>query len=270
MGRKVFDMSKISVSVHKFSSCDGCQLAFLNLGKDLLSLPEFIEIRHFAEAGPIDIESSVDIAFVEGSISTPDDLQRIKKIRENSNYLITIGACATSGGIQALRNLADTKSWIANIYAKPEYINSLDSSTAISDHAKVDFELWGCPINSQQLLSAIRSLLFGVAPLKDSSKVCMECKRRNIVCLMVTKGVPCMGPVTQAGCAALCPSFGRDCYACYGPGENANTTALANRFAGLGLMPEEIAQRFLFINNNAGSFKQEGLRWKAQSITKSK
>ena len=181
-----------------------------------------------------------------------------------------MGACATSGGIQALRNLADTKSWIANIYAKPEYINSLESSTAISDHVKVNFELWGCPINSQQLLSAIRSLLFGVEPLKDSNKVCMECKRRNIVCVMVTKGVPCMGPVTQAGCGALCPSFGRDCYACYGPAENANTTALANRLDGLGLVSEDIAQRFLFINSNASSFKQEGQLWKGHSTTKSK
>ena len=257
-------MSKVSVAVHKFSSCDGCQLAFLNLGKDLLSLPEFIEIKHFAEAGPVDVDAAVDIAFVEGSISTPDDLERIHKIRENSNYLITMGACATSGGIQALRNMADTKSWIANIYAKPESIKSLDSSTPISDHVNVNLELWGCPINRQQLLSAIRSLLFGVEPPKDSHKLCMECKRHNIVCVMVTKGEPCMGPVTQAGCGALCPSFGRDCYACYGPGDTANTTALANRLAGLGLVPEDIAQRFLFINNNADSFKQEGLHWKTK------
>jgi coenzyme F420-reducing hydrogenase gamma subunit len=263
-------MSKISVSVHKFSSCDGCQLAFLNLGTDLLSLPELLDIKHFAEAGPVDMESSVDIAFVEGSISTPDDLERIKKIRENSNYLITIGACATSGGIQALRNLADTKSWITNIYANPEYINSLDTSTPISDYVKVDFELWGCPINSQQLLAAIRSLLFGVEPLKDSNNVCMECKRRNIVCVMITKGVPCMGPITQAGCGALCPSFGRDCYACYGPAENANTTAHAARLAGLGLVPEEIAQRYLFINSNNETFKQTGVQWKTQEKVKTK
>jgi len=255
-------MSKVTVAVHKFSSCDGCQLALLNLGEPLLVLSQLIDIKHFAEAGPLDEEAEVDIAIIEGSISTSKDIQRIQKIRDNSTYLMTIGACATSGGIQALRNMANTNEWIAGIYANPSLIDSLDNSTAIKNHVKVDMELWGCPINKHQIVNAIRALLFGVLPKVDNDKVCMECKRQQTVCVMVSKNEPCMGPVTRTGCGALCPHVGRDCYGCYGPAENTNTPAMANRLQGLGLLDEEVAQRFLFINNNAEAFNKEGIRWK--------
>ena len=255
-------MNKTTVAVHKFSSCDGCQLALLNLGEPLLLLNQLIDIKHFAEAGPLDEEAKVDIAIVEGSISTSKDSDRLQKIRDNSTYLITIGACATSGGIQALRNMASTNEWIADIYARPSLIDSLDNSTAIKDQVKVDLELWGCPINQQQILTAIRALLFGVLPKEENDKVCMECKRQQNVCVMVTKSEPCMGPVTRTGCGALCPRVGRDCYACYGPAENANTQAMANRLQGLGLLDDEVAKRFLFINSAAEQFHQEGQRWK--------
>ncbi len=257
-------MKKPTVAVHKFSSCDGCQLALLNLGEQLLVLAQLVDIIHFAEAGPIDTDTIVDIAIVEGSISTSQDSDRLKTIRDNSSYLISIGACATSGGLQALRNMADTNEWIADIYANPSVIDSLDNSTPINDHVKVDLELWGCPINQQQIIMAIRSLLFGVIPVDEHDKVCMECKRQQNVCVMVTKNEPCMGPVTRTGCGAICPGVGRDCYACYGPSENANTQALANRFHGLGLVNYEIAQRFLFINSGADVFQQQGKHLKEE------
>jgi len=258
---------KPTIAVHKFSSCDGCQLAFINLGESLISLAQQVDILHFAEAGPVNTDATVDIAFIEGSVSTKEDLSRLKNIRENSRYVITIGACATSGGIQALRNMQNTNEWIAEIYASPSLIESLDKSTPIKDHIKVDIELWGCPISQQQLLSAIRSLLLGVLPKEENDKVCMECKRQQTVCVMVTKKQACMGPVTRTGCGALCPHAGRDCYGCYGPSENINGHALANRFQGFGLLSDEIARRFLFINSNAESFKQEGLHWKNESKT---
>ena len=176
---------------------------------------------------------------------------------------MTIGACATSGGIQALRNMADTNEWIADIYANPSVIDSLDNSTAIKDHVKVDLELWGCPINQHQILMAIRTLLFGVLPAEENDKVCMECKRQQTVCVMVTKNEPCMGPVTRTGCGALCPHVGRDCYGCYGPSDNPNTAAMANRLSGLGLVDEQVAQRFMFINSGAKSFNKEGRRWQS-------
>ncbi len=257
--------AKPRIAVHKFSSCDGCQLAFLNLGEDLLVLNELVEIVHFAEAGMLDDKASVDIAFIEGSISTAEDIQRIRTIREQSQYLITIGACATSGGLQSLRNLAQSNDWLAAIYPTPDYIDSLEHVTPVRAQVHVDFELWGCPINQRQLIAVIRALLWGTLPDVEQDKLCLECKRQQHVCVMVTQGTPCLGPVTRNGCGALCPSVGRGCYGCYGPGENPNTTALGQRFEGLGLLPEQIANQFLAINSQAEPFKTSGIIWKEKS-----
>lgn len=250
---------KPRIAVHKFTSCDGCQLAFLNLGETLVQLADIVDIVHFAEAGPLGFDEHVDVAFVEGSISTPHDLQRIQQVRSNSTWLVTIGACATAGGVQALRGLADAKTWVEGIYASPEYIDSLATSTPISEHVKVDLELWGCPVNGRQVLGALRALLSGVMPPEEEDKVCLECKRKQTVCVMVAHNIPCMGPVTRTGCGALCPSFGRDCYGCYGPAENCNTQSMSRRLEGIGLVREEIARRYLFINNGAPVFRQAGL-----------
>lgn len=246
--------AKPRVAVHKFSSCDGCQLAFLNLGEDLLTLAERVDLVHFAEAGPLDLDTDVDVAFVEGSVSTPEDIERIQHIRQHSRLLIPIGACATAGGIQALRNGVFGAHWVTQIYSHPEAISSLAQSTPISSHVEVDFELWGCPVSGSQMLAVVNSLLLGVAPRDNADKVCTECKRQGYPCVMVSRGIACMGPVTRAGCGALCPSLGRDCYGCYGPAENANTDALAAQFRSLGLAPLDIIQRFQSINSQAPVF----------------
>jgi len=255
-------MGRPRLAVHKFASCDGCQLAFLNAGESLLVLADLVDIVHFAEAGPIDPDAQVDMAFVEGSVSTSEDLDRIARIRENSRFLVTIGACATAGGLQALRNLGDNHDWVASLYAQPEYIDSLATSTAIAGHVKVDLELWGCPVNGRQVLAAVRALLFGVSPVEENDKVCLECKRAQTVCVMIARGEPCMGPVTRTGCGAICPRFGRDCYACYGPAENVNAQALGQRLEGLGLTAAAIARRFLFINSGALAFREAGQYWR--------
>jgi len=256
--------AKPKIAVHKFSSCDGCQLAFLNLGETLLELPKLVDIVHFAEAGPMDEDQPVDVALVEGSVNTEHDLERIQRIRKNSRYLISIGACATSGGLQALRNMADADAWEKAIYAAPEHLDSLDTATPIAAHVRVDLALWGCPVNSRQVLSALRDLLFGVAPREETRPLCMECKRLGKVCTLVTQQAPCLGPVTQAGCGALCPSMGRACYACYGPSEQVNDRSLGRRFEGFGLLPVEVARRFHFINNAAPAFKAAGDRYRGE------
>ena len=250
---------KAKVAVHKFSSCDGCQLAFLNLGPALLDLAQAVELVHFAEAGPLAEDAEVDIAFVEGSVTTPHDVERIARVRERSKYLVTIGACATAGGIQALRNHADGEAWMAAVYATPAHIDTLATSTPISQHVKVDFELWGCPVNGRQLVATVNSLLLGVSPADPAEKVCMTCKQNQTVCVMVARGVPCMGPVTRTGCGALCPAFGRDCFACYGPAESPNTRALARRLDGLGLSAEATAHRFAYINSEAPAFREAAM-----------
>src|SRR5579885_2326919 len=238
------------LAVYKFTSCDGCQLAFLNAGEALLTLSGLVEIVHFSELGKVDPDAKVDIAFVEGSISTPDEEEKIKRIRENSRYIITIGACATAGGIQALRNFGSHENWIASVYASPEHIKTLNTSSAISRHIKVDWELWGCPVNTKQVMDAIRSLLSNASPRIKRDAVCIECKRKGNVCVLVAKNEPCMGPVTQTGCGALCPSVGRACYGCYGPNENPNPQSLGQWFEQYeGLSKEAIANRFLHINN---------------------
>jgi len=253
--------NKARVAVHKFSSCDGCQLAFLNLGEALLALARQVDIVHFAEAGPIDAEQNVDVAFVEGSISTPEDIERIRLIRENSAYLIAIGACATSGGLQALRNLHDANEWKASVYPKPEVIALLDTSTPIAKHVHVDLELQGCPVTSTQVVDAVKSLLAGFVPEERSEKVCLECKRQGNVCVLVTGQQLCMGPVTQTGCGALCPSYRRDCYGCFGVAENINPASLAHQFEQLNASANRIAHRLLFINSGSEVLKNEGSDW---------
>jgi len=242
------------LAVHKFSSCDGCQLALLNLGEGLLDLAERVDIVHFAEFGALDEAAAVDIALVEGSISTPHEVERIQAVRERSQYLIALGACATSGGIQALRNLSHAPDWTRAVYAQPEHISVLDRVVPLSAHVRVDLELWGCPVNAYQVLSAMHDLLAGVAPAPSRDKLCMECKRIGNVCVVVAEGRPCMGPVTQTGCGVLCPSQGRDCFGCYGPSETPNVAALAARLRGLGLSQQDVTQRFLAINSGAPEF----------------
>jgi len=241
-------------AVHKFSSCDGCQLALLNLGDGLLELAERVDIVHFAEFGAVDEDADVDIALVEGSISTPHEIERIRAVRERSKYLVAIGVCATSGGIQALRNLNDASAWTRAVYAAPEHISVLDRVAPLSEQVRVDLELWGCPVNAHQVIAAMQDLLAGVSHAPSRDKLCMECKRSGNPCVVVTEGLPCMGPVTATGCGVLCPRHGRDCYGCSGPAESPNVAALAARLRSLGLSRPEVAQRFLSINSGAPEF----------------
>lgn len=257
---------KLTLAVHKLTSCSGCQLAFLNQGPALLDLLEKVEFLHFIEAGIEGPEQAVDVAFVEGSVSTPADLERARALRRNSKLVVSIGACATSGGIQALRNMADGTAWKAAVYAHPDFIATLNTSTGVAEHIKVDFELWGCPITVEQMRHFLRQLRLGAMPRPEAEKLCMECKRRLQVCVMVSRGAPCLGPVVRTGCGALCPAFGRACYGCFGPSEQPNCDSLANRFAGLGLMPDEVARRFAAIHSHSTPFREQSLRWQRIDI----
>jgi coenzyme F420-reducing hydrogenase gamma subunit len=214
------------LAVWKFASCDGCQLSLLDLEDELLALTGQVEIAEFLEASSASVAGPYDVSLVEGSITTLHDAERIHAVREQSRVLITIGACATAGGIQALRNFADVEDFTRIIYASPDYISTLTTSTPISAHVPVDYELHGCPINKYQLLEVIAALLAGRRPRIRSHSVCVDCKRAGNVCVMVAHGTPCLGPVTHAGCGALCPSFNRGCYGCYGPKETPNPRAL--------------------------------------------
>ena len=224
--------SKPKLAVWKFASCDGCQLSLLDCEDELLALAGTIEIAYFLEATRATVEGPYDVSLVEGSITTPHDAERIQKVRAVSKKLVTIGACATAGGIQALRNFADVTEFTRQVYASPEYISTLETSTPISAHVPVDYELHGCPINKAQLLEVLTAFLHGRRPGIPSTSVCTECKRRGTVCVTVAHGTPCLGPVTHAGCGALCPAYDRGCYGCFGPMEAPNTVSLSAPAAG--------------------------------------
>lgn len=248
------------LAVWKFASCDGCQLSILDLEDELLLLSETVEIAYFLEASSRCLEGPYDLSLVEGSVTTPDDIERIREVRRLSKYLLTIGACATAGGIQALRNFKDVREFASIVYAKPDYIKTLDKSIPIGQLVEVDFELRGCPIQKYQLLELISSYLLHKKPSIPNDSVCAACKRKGNVCVRVANGEACLGPVTHAGCGALCPSYGRGCYGCYGPKENANTTSLSQFLIQQGESPLRIFHLFRNFNAAAEDFAAESQR----------
>ena len=249
-------MGKPKLGVFKFASCDGCQLSLLDCEDELLTVAGAVQIAFFPEASREYLEGPYDLTLVEGSITTPHDLETIKKIRADSKFLITIGACATAGGIQALRNWKDVTEFTRYVYAHPEYISTLETSTAIADHVPVDFELRGCPINKWQLVEVVNALLHARKPNIPTYSVCVECKRRGTPCVMVAQGIPCLGPVTQAGCGALCPAYDRGCYGCFGPMESSNVAALAEWWRSMGVDDRTLVNALRSFNANAQPFRE--------------
>jgi len=248
---------KPKLAVWKFASCDGCQLSLLDCEDELLKIADRVEIAHFLEASRAVVKGPYDLSLVEGSITTPDDAERIQTVRRVSKYLVTIGACATAGGIQALRNFQDVKEFTSIVYARPDYIRTLDTSTPIADHVPVDYELRGCPIDKRQLVEVIGAFLHGRKPNTPSHSVCIECKLRGNVCVMVAHGTPCLGPVTHAGCGAICPSYDRGCYGCFGPKETPNTSSLSRWWSRLGVGEEDLVRVFRGFNAYAEPFRKE-------------
>ncbi|MDH3492762.1 MAG: oxidoreductase [Acidobacteriota bacterium] len=252
---------KPKLAVWKFASCDGCQLSLLACEDELLAVAGQIDIAYFPEASRATVKGKYDLSLVEGSITTPHDVERIQGIRRVSKHLVTIGACATAGGIQALRNFKDVGEFTRIVYARPEYISTLDKSAPISEHVKVDFELHGCPINKHQLLEVISAFMSARKPNIPSHSVCVECKLKGTVCVMAAHGAPCLGPVTRAGCGAICPKFLRGCYGCFGPMETPNTESLSTQWKVLGATDAEIQRTYRGFNACAEAFKKEGLRY---------
>ena len=246
------------LAVWKFASCDGCQLSLLDCEDELLTVAGAVQIANFAEATRAVVEGPYDLSLVEGSITTPHDADRIREVRRVSKRLVVIGACATAGGIQALRNFRNVEDFIKIVYAKPEYIDTLATSEPISAYVHVDFELRGCPINKHQLLEVIKAHLHERRPRIPNYSVCMECKMRGTVCVMTSQGTPCLGPVTHAGCGALCPAYNRGCYGCFGPMESPNTDSLSGWWERLGVPRDEVARAYRSFNAFSEPFRKAG------------
>jgi sulfhydrogenase subunit delta len=232
---------KPTLAVFKFASCDGCQLSILDAEDHLMSIAGAIDIVEFKEATTRSEPGPYTVGLVEGSVTTPHDALRIREIRDQCEILVTIGACATSGGIQALRNTADVREYAAVVYPRPDYLDVLATSTPISEHVKVDYALYGCPVSVDQMVNLVTALLAGRRPDIPTHPVCIECKRRGATCVLVTPGIPCLGPVTRAGCGAICPAFGRGCYGCFGPCAAPNVAALAWAWESVGASREDLA-----------------------------
>jgi sulfhydrogenase subunit delta len=244
------------LAVYKFSSCDGCQLSLLNLEDHLLSILGAVEVAYFLEARSQVLPPPYDIGLVEGSVSTPEEEHRIREARRDCKFLVAIGACATSGGIQALRNWADVADYIGVVYPSPQFIQTLETATPVASHVFIDFELRGCPINHDQLLELLCAFLKGRRPTIPTYSLCVDCKKQGVPCVLVSEGKPCLGPVTMTGCGVLCPSFGRACYGCFGPMEQPNIPALCDRFLAEGYGPRDIKRMLRLFNGYLEPFKQ--------------
>lgn len=247
---------KPKVAVYKFSSCDGCQLSLLNLEDELLTLAGAVDIAYFLEATRAVTPGPYDIGIVEGSITTPHEEERIAEVRRECKFLIALGTCATAGGIQALRNFTDVNHLANNVYSHPEYLHYLTKATPISEHVHVDLEIWGCPVNKYMVLEAVAALLQNRKPRFPAYSVCLECKRRGAVCVLVSQGIPCLGPATQAGCGAICPANGRGCYGCFGPWPGANLESLAPALKGLERHPGEAMRLLRNFSGYAPAFRK--------------
>jgi coenzyme F420-reducing hydrogenase gamma subunit len=245
------------LGVWKFASCDGCQLTLLDCEDELLAVAGEIDIAYFLEAGRATVDGPFDLSLVEGSVTTAADAERIREVRAASRRLVTIGACATAGGVQALRNFADVEEYLSIVYAQPQFISTLDRSTPIAAHVPVDFELRGCPIDKGQLVEVLSAFLHDRRPEVPGHSVCVECKLRGNVCVMVAHGTPCLGPVTHAGCGALCPTYHRGCYGCFGPMETPNTEALATEFEREGMAPVDLVRLLRTFNTWSPAFRAE-------------
>jgi len=222
------------VAVWKLASCDGCQLSLLDCEDELLAVADAVELVHFPEATSRSEPGPYDLSLVEGSITSAHDAEQIRAIRAASKVLVTIGACATAGGVQALRNVRDHAELLRLVYARPDYLDSLATSTPVAAHVAVDLELRGCPISKHQLLELVAAVLHGRKPNLPAHAVCVECKQRGTTCVTVARGLPCLGPITHAGCGALCPSYARGCFGCFGPSDAPQLPALVERLRALG------------------------------------
>lgn len=249
-------MSKPKVAVFKFASCSGCQQVFINCEDELLDIVGAVDIVYFPEAKRDNLEGPYDIGFVEGAITTPHDVDRILEVRKQCTTLVAMGACACTGGLPSLKNWKRLP-WIkGEVYPNAEWIHTLDTAYGISAYVCPDAYLKGCPPNKDELLELVVSALMGKSPNLRAHAVCVECKLKENVCLLTYDKQPCLGPVTNAGCGATCPSNGRACYGCYGPSDDANVVSMGEVFEGLGIPRSAIVRRFRFFAGAQEPFKK--------------
>jgi len=239
-------MAKPKISFHDFTCCEGCQLQVLNCEDEMLDILGAVEIVQFREAID-DRGEDYDIAFIEGAFSRESDRARLENIRKNAKIVVALGACATTGGLNVLKNFRGIEPAMKEVYGDKASWYETSAALPIDAAIKVDVKIHGCPIPKQEFLEVVKSVLAGRKPQIPDYPVCVECKLRENVCLY-HKGEYCMGVVARAGCNAWCPSYGGRCYACRGLISDPNDKAAKDILAEKGLTLEKVMQEFRLFN----------------------
>lgn len=242
-------MSKPRVAIFDFASCEGCQLQIVNMEEELLDLISVIEPVEWREAIS-DHSDEYSIAIVEGSITRPEDEQRLKEIRERADILIALGACATMGGVNKLKNRFDMDDVKNCVYGDSADMSHLETAPtmALDEVVKVDYRVHGCPINNKEFAYIIRSLLMGKQPLIPTYPVCVECKKKGNICRYEYNEI-CLGPIVRAGCGATCPSSGFWCFGCRGYVDNPNINAARDILKYYGKTIADLRDRMLLFGS---------------------
>lgn len=228
-----------------FTCCEGCQLAVLSCEDELPDILSLVKIVNFREA--IDQKSDdYDIAFVEGSITRKEEVRKLKKIRKHAKIVVALGACSSTGGLNCLKNRFPMDEVKREVYGKDagksERFDTLPTR-AIDEIIPVDYYLHGCPISKKEFLHLTTSLLLGKRPDIPNHPVCVECKMAGNICVF-EKGMTCVGPITRAGCEAICVTYGAICWGCRGLVDNPNADAHAETLKRYGLTVESVMRKF--------------------------
>lgn len=240
-------MSNPRVIIYGLASCAGCQLQILNLENELLDIVKYIDIVNFKEAQSNNEEGPYDIAIIEGTVTCEREITKIKKLREESKVVVAIGACATHGNMPALKNFYDSGDFEKIVYNGKVPLGNLEKYSGIDKYIKVDHYIYGCPPTKEDIIQMVKDVLLDRAFVVKNYAVCVECKAKENQCVL-DLGKVCLGPITRAGCGAICPSYLHRCDGCRGPLENSNLQAELKLFKDNKITKEEILKRFrLFV-----------------------
>jgi coenzyme F420-reducing hydrogenase gamma subunit len=234
---------KPKVAFFDFTSCEGCQLDALNLnGEELIALLNAVDIVNFREV-KTKREDNYDIAFVEGSITRETEIPRLQKIRSQAKVLVALGACAGIGGVNCLKNHMPMEEALRIVYGKDAKYYDTIPARPLNAVVPVDFYVRGCPPTTTELLKVIKALLLGKKPDIPGYPVCVECKMANNVCVF-ERGMTCLGPVTRAGCGAICVTSGRHCWGCRGLVDEPNIDSEKDILQKYGLTVDQMIEKF--------------------------
>ena len=247
---------KLRIAIFKFTGCAGCQLELLHLEDIFMDLLELFDISYWVMLKRDNNETEWDIGLVEGGISTPGEIEEIKQIRKKTKFLVSFGDCAIGGCIPSIRNWIPQMEAEQRVYSDTSSIHSM-KVLGIGEYVKTDAILKGCPPHRETLVEILKSAILKIRPRLRQHPVCVECKFRDNACLITSKKMACMGPVTSAGCGAICPTLGRECEGCFGPMSNPNTAALASIFKDIRLSDEDIKRKFRKYAGMSPEFRRE-------------